>query len=609
MNSLRSAVLALILAGIAAILSLPSLVARHFDSTASLSWGTDDAFVTEGLEPRENQVGGGALRWTRPQAAFSFEDAGPGLVAIDLEVRDHRTEVNLTVNGARVGTLQPGQRQFSTRTRLSGSSLVFGIETEGFAATSRTLGTQFGSLRVAPEAPASGPLGVSVRLWIALSALTLISITAQVLSGLSPWVGLLPPALFLAMVLPAGLWRSSWLFECASLLGVAVVLAALVSRRARGGGFARACLQMALLLGLTIHGLLPPSPLVIQGDAQLHGNKLAEVAKGNRFPISRTDHKKPFEFPYGFSFYGVLSPFVSPAIPNVRIVREGAAFFWSLSILVLALVAGNASAGLAAGSVVLWTFAPVNIRTMGFGNLNNVFAQAIFVLFLAGAAMPRGGRLRGPVLALLAALSATAHLSSFIVLVTLLFLAAAIPSDRRGPAFRPLLLGVVAAGLYFATFLPMIVAQVPRLLGERGGSAGVFDPWRLPTQIVAGAGWPLIALIVLSVLVRSIRPVLPLARSLALSGLLLGVVALVSPIEVRYLLAVVPLLAIVGAAVFDEEDPGSFPRQNLSAVFDLPWLRTLGSEAVSVPLAAILLLAAVAHGVSVLFEFLPLSRV
>jgi hypothetical protein len=69
---------------------------------------------------------------------------------------------------------------------------------------------------------------------------------------------------------------------------------------------------------------------------------------------------------------------------------------------------------------------------------------------------------------------------------------------------------------------------------------------------------------------------------------------------------VAPLLAIVGAAVFDEGDPG-FPGQSLGAVFDLPWLRTLGSEVVSLPLALGLVLAAVVHGARVLFDFLPLS--
>jgi hypothetical protein len=608
MNSFRSATLILILAGIAAILALPALIERSPASIASLATGTDDAFVTEGLEPRENQVGGGALRWTRPRAAFSFEGAGPGLIDIDLEVRDHRTEVTLTANGALIGTLQPGERRFTRRTRLGGSSLSLGIETAGFAASGRTLGTQFVSLRVepVPSTPGRAP-GVPARLWIALGAVIMISVAAQVFAGQGVWLALLPPVLFTAMVLPAGLWRSGWLVECAALMSAASVISAFASKPARGTRFARGCLQAALLLALTIHGLLPPSPLVIQGDAQLHGNKLAEVARGNRFPISRSDHKIPFEFPYGFSFYGVLSPLVSPEISNVRIVREGAAFFWALSIAFLALVVGNASAGLAAGAVILWTFAPVNLRTMGFGNLNNVFAQAIFVLFLAGAATSGRGKVKGVVLALLAALSATAHLSSFIVLLTLLLLTLAIPADRRGAAFKPLLLGVVAAALYFATFLPMIAAQVPRLLSERGGSAGVFDPWRLPNQIIAGAGWPLIALVVLSVLVRSIRTIVPLARSLALTALVLGVVALVSPVEVRYLLAAVPLLAIVGAAPFDEGDPGFFPGQNLSAVFDLPWLRALGSEAVSLPLALGLLLAAVVKGARVLFEFLPLS--
>ncbi len=610
MNSLRSAATVLILAGIGAILSLPPLVSRHPNSRASLAFGTDDAFVARGLEPRENQIGGGAIRWTRPRAAFSFEGVGPGLVDIDLEVRDHRTEVNLTANGALIGRLAPGERRFTAQTRLSGSSLVFGIETEGFAASGRTLGTQFVSLEVEPVSLSNGrPPGVPARFWTALGALILTSVAAQALAGQSVWIALLPPVLFLALVLPAGLWRSGWLVECAALMGAASVVSALVSRRARGASIARGWLQVALLLALTIHGVLPPSPLVIQGDAQLHGNKLAEVAKGNRFPISRTDHRKPFEFPYGFSFYGVLSPLAAPEISNVSIVREGAAFFWSLSVLALALSLGSASAGLAAGSVILWTFAPVNIRTVGFGNLNNVFAQAIFVLFLTGAAMPGRGKVKGLALAILAALSATAHLSSFIVLLTLLLIGLAIPSERRGAAFKPLLLGVTAAGLYFATFLPMILAQVPRLLGERGGSSGVFDPWRLPNQIIAGLGWPLAALVVLSILARPIRPVLPLARSLALSGLLLAVVALVSPIEVRYLLAVAPLLAIVGAAVFDEGDPRSFPGQNLSAVFDWSWLRALGREAVSLPLALGLLLAAVVHGGFVLFEFLPLAGV
>jgi hypothetical protein len=609
MSTLRSAAMTLILSGIAAILALPPLLHGSRASLASLVLGTDDAFAISGLEPRENQVGGGAIRWMRPKASFRFASVGPGPVDIDLELRDHRTEVTIIANGARIGSLSPGQGHLGARVLLSGSDLVLGIETDGFEATSRRLGTRIVSIGVQPEAAPPGPGGVPPRIWLAMGAVLLVASLGNWLSGLSPWSVPLPALFFLAMVLPAGLWRSGWLADCAVMVALSAALSALASRFARGSTAARGFFQVAILVALTVHGVLPPSPLVIQGDAQLHGNKLAEVAAGNRFPTSRTDHKHPFEFPYGFSFYGALSPFVSPEVSSVRIVREGAAFFWALSILGLGLVLGRLSASLGAASVILWTFAPVNIRTMGFGNLSNVFAQAIFVLFLAGAAMSRKGKLNGAVLAFLVALSATAHLSSFIVLATLLLVALLFRQDRRSPAFKPLSLGLVVAAGYYATFLPMVAAQLPRILGERGGSGGVFDPWRLPSQIFSGAGWPLLSLIALSLLVAGPRLTIPLARSVIAASLLLALLALVSPVEVRYLLAALPVLATLGASVLDRSDTLSFPRQNLSSIVDLRWLRMLGSEAVSMPLAAVLIIAACVHGAFTLLEFVPLSRV
>ena len=513
-------------------------------------------------------------------------------------------------NGATVGTLLPGQGHFRSRVRLAGAALVFGMETEGFAASGRTLGTQFVSLEVTPVAtPNSGIIAIPIRLWLAVGVVFLVALLTQTSSGLSIGTALLPPASLLLMVLPAGLWRSRWLFECALLLTTATIISGFVSRRAQGGVSARGWLQAALLTALTIHGVLPPSPLVIQSDVQLHGNKLSEVSKGNLFPTSRTDHQPPFEIPYGFSFYSLLSPWASSGTSNVAVVREGAAFFSALSVLALALVLGRGSAIVAAASVVLWTFAPVNLRTMAFGNLSNIFAQAIFVLFLSGAVLMRPGLVRAGLLAFLAALSATAHLSSFIVLLTLLLMTLPIAQSRSSAAFKPLLAGALLASCYFATFLPLILAQAPRLLGERGGSAGVFDPWRLPNQVILGAGWPLLALVSLSVVVGRARTVLPLARSLALSALALAVAALVSPVEVRYMLAVLPLLAIVGASAFDESSFARFPRQNLTSIVDLPWLRTLGSEAVMLPLAWLLLLVAVVNGAWILLQFLPLASV
>jgi hypothetical protein len=486
--------------------------------------------------------------------------------------------------------------------------MVLGLETDGFAATGRTLGTQFVSLRVQPaQMHDTGPAGVPARLWLSAGALLLVSVVTQAVSGLSLGASVLPPVALLAMVLPAGLWRSNWLFECAALVGLVNLVSALLAARGKGGRAARGSLQVALFLALTVQGVLPPSPLVIQSDVQLHGNKLAEVAQGNWFPTSRTDHKPPFEIPYGFSFYGLLTPWASDGVTNVRVVRAGAAFLFVLSALALAWDVGRVSAAFAAAALVLWAFAPVNLRTMGFGNLSNVFSQAIFVLFLVAAErMPRGWP-RVVVLTALVALSATAHLSSFIVLLSLLLAALLIPQDRHSAAFKPLLAGVVLAVLYYGSFLPMILKQVPRLVGERGGSGGVLDPWRLPSQILDGVGWPLLGLIIVSLLAGRVRDVLVGGRSLAVAGLLLAIVALVSPVEVRYLLAILPLLAVAGASVFAERDLQAFPRQSLAAVVNLPGLRLLTSDLVSLPLGIGLLAAALIRGVLILLDFIPVS--
>lgn len=610
MSSWRRAAAVAIFAGIGAILALPPVIAENPGSHAALATGTDDAFAVSGMEPRENLVGGGALRWTRPRAAFRFESVGPGAVNIDLEIKDHRTEVNVAANGARIGSLRPGERRLSSAILVSGRSLDLTIETEGFEASGRVLGTQFVSLSVSPGPTRKrGPAAVPSRLWLAFGGVLLVAFLCAGASGLSSWLTLLPPAAFLSMALPAGLWRSSWLVESGALVAAGTIVATLAATRAMGSALSRSLLQACLLAAIIAHGILPPSPLVIQGDAQLHGNKLKEVAGGNRFPTTRTDHKPPFEIPYGVSFYGLFSPLASPFDSNVPVVRHASAAASALSIVALATLLGRTSAALAAATVLLWTFAPVNLRTMGYGNLSNVFAQATFVLFLVAAGgMPRG-RLKTTVLTLLAAVSATAHLSSFIVLLTLLVVSFLVSSDRRSPAFRPLLAGVAIASVYFATFVPLIASQASRLLAERGGSSGVFDPWRLPNQIVASLGWPLLLALAFSLLVASPRPILPLAKSLLASGAVLAIVALVSPVEVRYLLAMVPLLAVLAAAACDSDEGPSFPRQTLSAIVDLPGLRALGSPAVRLPIAAVLFLAATWSGVRVLMEFVPLSGI
>ena len=581
-----------ILAGIAALF-VGWLTAKTIEgrpSIAELRTGTDDAFALGGLEPRENLVGGGALRWTRPTAEFRFDDIGPGAVDITLTARDHRTEVTVTANGASIGTLAPGQRELRTRTTLQGRGVTIALQTEGFTtASGRALGTQFESLAVAPVEVSVAPR----RFLFVLAVVFALGLIVQLALGRSPLFALLAPLLLAAMTVPSGLWRSGWTVECGVLTTLSALGAAAVASAGSGSGRAKGALQCATMLGLAVHFVLPPSPLIVQSDAQLHGNKLGEVARGNLFPISRTDHKTPFDFPYGFSFYALLSPLASSAVENVSVARHGAAFFTGLSILALGLVVGRVSSAWSAGALVFWTFAPANIRTMAYGNLNNVFAQATFVLFLTGATRLPGPSFLKWALAMMMAVSATAHLSSFIVVAIFCAFTLLLPSDRRQPAARPLFMGAGLAAIYFLTFAPMIVRQAPRLLAERGGSAGAFDPWRLPQTIGSlGAGWPLIGAALLAVAVRRTRTLLPLPRGLSWTIIFLAGLALVSPIEVRYMLAAIPLLAIVGAATLQ-------PRGDIAP----------GDTEISPALRAgtgALLVASVLQGAIVLREYVPL---
>lgn len=591
-------------------MAVPRLMDAHAVSVASQVLGTDDAFATSGLHLRENQIGGTSFRWTKRKTSFEFAGVGPGPIDLELTARGHRSDVTVVANGAILGVLPVGQSHFSARAALGVRDVTVETITDGFLDHGRTLGTQFDELRVSPvPGPASFARRAPPRIWLALGVLFALSLALHTYARLFLPVALLPPALLLAFVLPGGLWRSGWLLEATVGLAVSVILGALVARRSVGSGAGRSALAVGLFLAVAVHGVLPPSPVVAQADVQMHGHKLGKTAKGDFFPTSRTDHRPPFEIPYGFSFYGTLRPWASDDVANVAVARQGAAFFSALSALALGAFLSRVSAPLAAATLIVWTFAPVNIRTMGFGNLSNVFAQAVFVLFLVFAGWMGPSRRRTVVLVLLAAVSATAHLSAFIVLLALVPVAFLLRADRAGSAFRPLVGGVVLAGAYYALFLPMVAGQLPRLLAERGGSGGVFDPWRLPAQIVLGLGWPVLALLGLALLTSSFRPVLPLARSVALAALVLAFAALVSPVEVRFLLAVAPVLAVAASAPFDEGDLRSFPRQSLLSIVSVPVLRALSRPPVRLPVACLLLLAAVLRGIVVLLEFVPLAGV
>jgi hypothetical protein len=152
-------------------------------------------------------------------------------------------------------------------------------------------------------------------------------------------------------------------------------------------------------------------------------------------------------------------------------------------------------------------------------------------------------------------LSATAHLSSSIVLLVLIGTLVwaggeAIRRDRR--RLGAVALGLGVAGLYYLHFAGLVLEQAPRLL-EGGGQgrdaaigvwgvlqaqlSGVRGQWGLPALMLACWGWPR----------RASAGVGNPLGAYWLAGALLLIPALLTPLEVRYLYALtLPLAAAAG---------------------------------------------------------------
>jgi hypothetical protein len=196
---------------------------------------------------------------------------------------------------------------------------------------------------------------------------------------------------------------------------------------------------------------------------------------------------------------------------------------------------------------------PVAYDPFSAGNYSNVFAQSLSILFLAWWGTKAPG---GPVLgALLLATAAIAHFGGLLFLLSLcglLLLAAGRGLDRT----RALALGVglVLTAAYYSQFLDLMLSQVSRALsGGRGGGAGLAGG--LAAQIGQAAsewGLPLVALAVLGLASRG--PAWYASANgprgmavLGLAGLPFLVAAAASPLEVRYLYAVAPAMALLAA--------------------------------------------------------------
>jgi hypothetical protein len=520
------------------------------DPSADVARGGEDAFA-RGLHPRELPPRAAPLRWTRERATVRFRYLPRGPAVLEVEVQGHRAPVTVSADGVILGVIAPGAGGARFDLRDNGSrARDVELGTIPFrAGDGRDLGTQLRRVTLRPASRGAPP----VVLVAGFAAVSLVAFAAAGAAGFGAAAALLLAAavtLGLCLALgPAGIVRSAYMPVAASLLGSGCVGALAATRAAarRWPGIGRAT-YAGLLLAVLVQALAATSPLMVVSDAVFHANNLARVAGGDLWITSRTQHSPPFRFPYGVSFYLLLAPLYRLGLDAVWLVRGGAALAGlagSAALLWLLAPRGDVRAGLGIAALQLL---PVTFDLYSFGNLSNVFSQALTALAFAWWA--RGGPGGWPVGAVLVAAAGIGHLSSFIV--TGVLAAALLIADRRErPRARgrvlPLAVGVGAAALYYAQFLPLIVEQLPRL---REGSAAARSGRALAAPLLAIAGqWGLPAL-VLAVIGRPRPGRDPLERDLAAywaAGGALALVALATPLEVRYLHALAWPLAVAAA--------------------------------------------------------------
>ncbi len=551
----RSKALAVLLSAVTGLAFASVLRGAGPAPVASIGEGTEDAFSHQGLEEREIPPGSGPIRWMRGSASIVFEDLPARPATVEVRLRSNAAPVSVAVNGRVRGVIPPG----GPRAAFEGEGpqrgrVVVALQTETMQRGDRQLGALLAFVRVTPIERSWRPGGLGLRLGIA-SGLAAAAALASGLAALpATALGAATALLGAAALWPHGLAYSAYAGRLPWLLAASVAAAALLvrlgMRRAPAGSGGRGIVLVALATAFVVQGVLATSPVMVASDVVFHAHLLRDVTAGDWFPTSATQHARPFRIPYGSAFYALLVPLARAGFDHVSLVRAGAGLggcFAAVALLWMLVPLGAARAGLA---LLLLQALPGSFDVHSAGNLSNAFGQSMTVLFLAWWARiaPASAGLGAALLGLAAA----SHLSSFLVLLAVLV---ALVVARRGRLGRArvvaVVLGLGAAAWYYGHYVGLILEQLPRLLegGGQGRRAAVgfggalaqqgftvLREWRVP-----------VLLLLLFARFQGGTEVERDVRAYGAGAALLLLPAVVSPLEVRYVLALAPAVAALAA--------------------------------------------------------------
>ncbi|MFN8058803.1 MAG: hypothetical protein U0Q12_06515 [Vicinamibacterales bacterium] len=280
-----------------------------------------------------------------------------------------------------------------------------------------------------------------------------------------------------------------------------------------------------------------------------------------------------YEFPYAIGLYVAGLPFARFLTSTADIVDLLRTIVATADVLAgIALYAVLVRLDLprlgAAMAVAIHHLVPLNFGIQWVANQTNAFGQSVFTMVLSLVVLgiaDRAGAIGWLVLCLSIAATFLTHTSTFAIAgVVFVALAVLLATPGRAEARAAARLGgativalLVAWILYYGHFWRVYVAQASRILGEttsagpaaHDGRTAIERAWAVPRYLEIYYGWAAVALAVVGsrVVAQLPRSMLgPTLLSWLAACLLFLLVGVLTPVDMRYYLAAIPIVAVCG---------------------------------------------------------------
>ena len=440
---------------------------------------------------------------------------------------------------------------------------------------SRMLGAQVDSIELAPVGP--GPrVALEWRPLVLLGVIVGAAMAALTLSWLAGVSLIAFTALATAFITTRGLGPFvpvPWLPIAIGAFASAIVTTAALPARTTGGRLVVALtfVTVGLQLLLLTH---PDMPI---NDAIFQTHRFQDVLGGHYLFASLAPGN--YRFPYPIGLYLFAKPFAAFAPTTVdrmmllRIIVV-AVDACAAALLYRLVMRWRADELEAVSSVVAYHLLPLGFGVIVTANLTNVFAQSLAMITLVVAGLAVADLAAGWAVTVgigaLAAAAFLSHTSTFAVLGTQLVAAGAALAIARDRAWRPsgrmLVIAaigalVVSIAVYYAYFMDVYREAFGRIASETGhatAAAGGRTPLtrlvELPRGLAVTFGVPGLVMALVGITRLLTRPqTSPVQRLIAVWLLVCGffmTVGIVTPVDLRHLLAALPAVAILIAIGF-----------------------------------------------------------